>query len=376
MIGAPGALVPAPGIVLWSGPNPPDVRLLLVLVGGIVAGLVLLVKGMGGYRAAGRISGIAPSRVASIAVGEVLVTGTAEPIELTLVSPLQSAPCLYYRSRVTRTGDDSSDEVFREERAVGFWIRDDTGQVRVFPRGARFDVPDRYDESSGGWNGAAVGLQLRMGSAFGPGPDRESQIAALLTVHGSSSDPFGRTAAGGVPLSMGSGDRHYTEARIDAGDIVTVVGQVVPFGDLADPTAANLLDDSLVGTNDAEVAADLAEARAAGLLEDTPAEAWGNAAIEGFGIGRPVRPPELDPAATPPPPGDPALAARAKAAFDISPEALVLAASADVPLVVGLGAPPAIAAREQGKFILGLIGAVVAIGSAMTLALLLGGGVR
>jgi len=378
VIGAPGPLSPAVGIVLWSGPNPPDVRLLLVLVGGIAAGLVLLVKGLGGYRAAGRISGIAPSRVASIAVGEVLVTGTAEPIELTLVSPLQSAPCLYYRSRVTRTGDDSSDEVFREERAVGFWIRDETGQVRIFPRGARFDVPDRYDESSGGWSGGAVGLQPRMGSAFGPGPDRESQIAALLTVQGSSSDPYGRASAGigSVPLSIGSGDRHYTEARIDAGDIVTVVGQVVPFVDLTDPTAANLLDDSLVGANDPEVVADLAEARAAGLLEDTPAEAWGNAAIEGFGIDRPVRPPELDPAATPPPPGDPALASRAKAAFDIAPEALVLAASADVPLVVALGAPPAIAAREQGTFILGLIGAVVAIGSAMTLALLLGGGVR
>ena len=131
-----------------------------------------------------------------------------------------------------------------------------------------------------------------------------------------------------------------------------------------------------MGAADPEVFADLAEARAAGLLEDTPQEAWGNAAIEGFGIGRPVRPPELDPAATPPPPGDPALAARARAAFEIAPEALVLASAADTPLLVSLGSPPAIAAREQGRFVLGLLGAVVAIGSAVALAYLLGGGLR
>src|SRR6476619_5067165 len=147
----------------------PDVRLLLVLVGGIAAGLVLLVKGMAGYRAAGRISGIAPSRVASIAVGEVLVTGTAEPIELTLISPLQSAPCLYYRSRVTDTGSDSDSEVFREERAVGFRVRDATGAVRVFPAGARFDVPDRFDEHSGRWDGDPPGLEPRVGSDCGRG---------------------------------------------------------------------------------------------------------------------------------------------------------------------------------------------------------------
>ena len=49
----------------------------------------------------------------------------------------------------------------------------------------------------------------------------------------------------------------------------------------------------------------VAEARAAGILRATPEEAWGNAAIPGFGIGRPTRPPELDPGAD-----RPALAAR------------------------------------------------------------------
>ena len=45
--------------------------------------------------------------------------------------------------------------------------------------------------------------------------------------------------------------------------------------------SAFLLDGSNVGPDDPEVAGDLAEARAAGLLAATPEEAWGNAAIPG-----------------------------------------------------------------------------------------------
>ena len=125
---------------------------------------------------------------------------------------------------------------------------------------------------------------------------------------------------------------------------------------------------------DPEIAADLAAARASGTLAGSPDEAWGNAAIEGFGIGRPVRAPVLDPAADRPPPADPALAARADAAFEIAPDALVLVASGEVPLLISLGVPATVAAREEWQFIVGLVGAVLAIGSAMTLGVALGGG--
>ena len=140
--------------------------------------------------------------------------------------------------------------------------------------------------------------------------------------------------------------------------------------------AANLLDGTELDRADPEIAADLAAARAAGLLAATPAEAWGNAAIEGFGIGRPVRAPELDPAADRPPPPDPALAARARAAFEIAPDALVLATSDEVPLIVSLGAPGQVAARGEWQFLVGLAGAVLAIGSAMAAAVLVQGGLR
>jgi hypothetical protein len=356
---------------------PPGMVFGALAAAGVVLGLVVLVRGFGGYRAAGRISGTSVSRIASMAVGEVLVSGTAEPIELTLVSPLQSAPCIFYRSRITESGDGDGREVFREERAVGFRVRDASGAVRVFPSGARFDVPDRYDESSSAWSGGPVGLMLRTGSVFAPGPDdRDAQVAALLTVHGASAGDPSLLDRVGLPLTSMSRRNRYREARIDAGDAVTVVGRVLPFADLADPAGANLLDGSGVDAADPEIAADLAAARAAGLLAASPAEAWGNAAIEGFGIGRPVRTPELDPAANRPPPPDPALAERAAAAFSIPPQALILATSEDLPLLISLGAPGQVAARQQWQFVLGLGGAALAIASAMGLALWLQGGLR
>jgi hypothetical protein len=342
---------------------------------GVIAGLLLLVRGFIGYRSAGRITGTSVSRIASLAVGEVLVSGVAEAVELTLISPLQSVPCIYYRSRITESSDGDGRDQFREERAVGFRVRDGGGTVRVFPSGARFDVPDRYDESPGVWGGGVIGFQPRTGSVFALGPEnRDAQIADLLTVHDrgrvSLLDPRG------LPLTLSSGRNHYREARIEPGETVTVVGRVLPFADLDDPAAANLVDGTGLDAADPEIAADLAEARAAGLLAATPEEAWGNAAIEGFGIGQPVRAPELDPAANRPPPPDAALAARAAAAFEIAPDALILATSDEVPMLISLGAPTQVATRGQWQFVLGLVGAAIAIGSAMTMALMLQGGPR
>ena len=346
---------------------------------GIVVGLVLLIRGFGGYRAAGRISGTSVSRIASLAVGEVLVSGTAEPIELTLVSPFQSVSCVYYRSRISESRDSDGRDVFREDRAVGFRVRDASGAVRVFPSGARFDVPDRYDESTSAWGGGPIGLNPRTGPLFAPGPDdREAQLAALLTVRdpGRNRTAWSLLGASGLPISASGGRSHYREARIEPGDTVTVVGRVLPFADLDDPAAANLVDGSGIDGGDPEIALDLAEARAAGLLAATPEEAWGNAAIEGFGIGKPVRTPELDPDANRAPPADPAVAARAAAAFEIAPGALVLATSEDVPLLISFGAPTQVAARQEWQFVLGLAGAALAIGSAMALAVMLQGGLR
>jgi hypothetical protein len=363
---------------------PTDLTLTVLAAAGVVVGLIVLVRGFGAYRAAHRISGTSTSRISALAIGEVLVSGAAEPLELTLVSPLQSAPCLYYRARVREASDGDGRDLFAEERAVGFRVRDASGAVRVFPRGARFDVPNVFDAASGAWDGDPPGLLPRTGSAFGPGPDRDSQIAALLTVRDPGGDPWHRRTPGSPTvlgysssvLGAASGRRHYQEARIDPGEVVTVIGQVLPFSELDDPASANIVEGSADLASDPEIAADLAEAREAGILADSPAEAWGNAAIEGFGIGHPVRSPVIDPAATPPPPPDPAIAAQAAARFEIASGDLVIAASDQVQLIVSLGAPTTAAARHQVQFVIGLLGGVLSIGSAMALALLLDGTIR
>ena len=361
-----------------------DSQLLVVAGGGLVAGLALLVRGLGGYRRASLISDTAPSRISSIAVGEILVSGVVEAAEVTLVSPLQSVDCVFYRSRIDQADGESMGTAFREERAVGFRIRDGSGSLRVFPRGARFEVPPVFDEKTGALGDEPAGLRMRAGATYAAALDRHAQIAALLTVHAPAGAlPSGGDTDGGWqgfaadrlmagPL-RGSRSRHYRESRVEIGAVVTVVGQALPFDQLADPADADRLESSDPLTDDPEIAADIAAARDAGTLTTNPDDAWGNASIPGFGIGRPVRPPELDDAASDPPLASAEEATRIERTFEIAPDALVLAASETVPLVIASGPPAAVAGRAQRLFLVGLLGAVLAIGSAMALALMVGG---
>ena len=348
-----------------------DPTLLAVCLGGIGAGLVLLWRGFGGYRSATRIGDTATSRISALAAGEVRVTGTIERAEVTLVSPLQSRECVWYRATVSSTDRDGHDLV-HEERGVGFRVRDASGSIRVFPRGGRVDAPDRFRERTGLLGDEPPGLALREGSAYGTEmpADRDAAVAALLTVHAPEPDAdFG----GPLPGSLGPAGRQYREARLEIGDVITVVGTALPFGQLDDPSGADRLDrvgDPLTGLDDPTVAAEVAEARAAGELL-TPEAAWGNAAIPGFGIGRPVREPELDPGVAPPVLATPAEAAEADRTFDLEPDLVVIAAGRDSPLLIVPGSPGEAAAREQGRFLVGLLGAVLAIGSAVAGAILL-----
>jgi hypothetical protein len=198
--------------------------------------------------------------------------------------------------------------------------------------------------------------------------DREAAIAALLTVRYPDPDDDGE-------LFGGEGRRRYQESRLEVGDIVTVVGTALPFGHLDDPDGADHLDrlgDPLAGLHDPEVAMNIAEAREAGILT-TPEEAWGNAAIPGFGIGKPVREPELDPGASAAILATPEEAERIERVFDLEPDLLVLAAGRDSPLLIAHGAPDVVVAREEGRFLLGLLGSVLAIAGATGLAVVLAG---
>ena len=334
---------------------------------GVVAGLILLARGMAGYRSLIRVGDTSTSTIASLAAGEVRVSGTVEPAEMTLVSLLQSVPCVYYRSTVggdTEVRGDRSG--YTEERSIGFRVRDATGSLRVFPRGAGFDAPVRFQVEADMVDEAFAGLDIRHGGSTRPAEiDKAMAAAALLTV-----DPH----AADRPAELGSGGRRsYKERRLEPGDPVTIVGRAVPFSDLADPAGADLGNSADPLGDDPEVAADLAEARADGTLVDDPAAAWGNAAIPGFGIGRPVVAPSIDAAAHPLPLADAGAAARADRTFRIAPETLVLAVADEVPLLIAYGLPGNVVGRGQDRFVLGLLGAILAIGSAMVFAVSLSG---
>ena len=206
---------------------------------GIAFGLVLLVKGMAGQRRAARIGDMGSSTISSIAVGEVRISGVVEPAELTLTSPLQSRTCVYYRAKVSESQGRSERTILDEERAVGFRVRDASGDVRVFPRDAHFLVPDAFKEGTGVMGDEPPGLHIRTGGAFQAGfVDREVQIAELLTVHTSSDAPGTDGGSLGGLSTLGfapGGRRDYEEARIEPGDIVTIVGMALPFDQLADP---------------------------------------------------------------------------------------------------------------------------------------------
>ena len=348
----------------------PDRGLSVLAALGVAAGLFLLARGLEGYRSVVRVGDISTSNIDTLAVGEVRISGVVEPAEMTLVSLLQSKPCVYYKSTIGNGGDRRTpDSGYTEERSIGFRVRDVTGALRVFPRGARFDAPLLFEGETGIVGDEPPGLDIRReGSTRATDTERSVAVADLLTVH----EPDGPSLRPG--LRDRGGRRTYRETRLEPGDPVTIIGQALPFADLSDPLDADSGSSSGPGSDDPEIAADLAAARASGSLADDAAEAWGNAAIAGFGIGRPVTQPELDLGVHALPLAAADEAARTRQIFDIAPDALVLAASDEVPLLIAHGIPGEIVARGQTQFIVGLLGAVLAIASAMVFAIDLGGG--
>jgi hypothetical protein len=346
---------------------------------GIIGGLFLLVRGIAAFRAGEAVRGTSTSRIESLAAGEVRLVGTIAPGPVTLVSALQSVPCVYYHARIVEDRGRERTTTLDDERAVGFLLRDGTGTLRVFPRGARWDAPTCFDEPTDWAGDDPPGLDRNYGSGMTTATlDRDAAIAALLTVHrpdGSPADDEPRGILGGVTV-LGTADlgarRHYEERRLAPGDVVTIVGSAVPFGDIEDPATADR-DDPARALDDPEVARSLAEAREAGILANSPEDAWGNAAIPGFGVGRPARAPELDPEARPMPVAPTGAEAAAPAVFDIPPGELVMAVTPDRPLLVRFGNPGEAVARDQGALTLGLGGALLAIVAALVLALALQG---
>lgn len=356
---------------------PPQLFFLVSL--GFVVGLGIFVRGLMSYRQGARLGSIATSSTLGMAAGEVRLTGTVEALGITLVSPLQSTPAVWYRSRIVESGRNEI-EVFREERSVEFALRDRTGFVRVIPREARWEIPTTFHESTDLMGDPPPALDRRVGpsSAVAPDDDREAAVARLLTVQpiptADPGDP-GDTGDAGIPvLGTISGGRRYEESRLEPGQVITVVGFALPFGALPGQPDAETVFDSPASL-DPTLAAELAEARAAGQLASSAQEAWGNAAIPGFGIGQPTETPVLDADARPLPMADAAQVVRAERLFEIPADELVVSSAPGTGLMVCLGRPEEVTAAHDRSFLVGMGGAAVATLSVLALALMIRGAV-
>lgn len=355
---------------------------MLFVAAGLVGGIMLFVRGLVAYRRDRIISSVATSTLDSIAAGEVRVTGTVEPIDQTLISPLQSVPCVWYRARVETTGDNSR-VLLDEEKSQEFRLRGATGEIRVVPRGARWEVGMAYDERTSITGAEPPGLRRRSGTAYqswlqrDPATmsevERETAAQALLTIQRPAaavgSDDWDKGGGSFFGSSTREG-RRYREARLEPGQTITVLGQAWPWGEVREVVLT-----WNPGTNvDRDIAGDIAYAREMGVLAASPEEAWGNAAIPGFGIGLPTVEPELDPEAQRPDvPEDPAVHEEALARYDIPDEELVLSRGLKGGMAIYVGTPADATQHHDSSFLVGILGAVMAALCAFALGAMLTG---
>ena len=205
------------------------------------------------------------------------------------------------------------------------------------------------------------------------GLDREAAIAALLAVPANPPSESALSVLAGTSGSLyGSSDqrRRYREAILAPGDAVTIVGRALPFSDLADPTEADVAIGSDLAADDPEVLGDIAEARQAGLLERRPrrpgATPRSRASASASRCVRPSSTLRRTSCRSPPPAKRP----RPSAGSRSHPTASSSRAPG-VPLLIAHGVPGAAVERHEGRFLVGLLGAILAIASAMALALML-----
>jgi hypothetical protein len=285
-------------------------------------------------------------------------------------------PCVWYRARVS-THDNERVPIEDEERAVHFRISDGSGSIRVVPDGARWEIEPSYDASTSMLGEEPPDLRRRSGAAtVAPVPDdpaamsewqRQAAIDALLTVRQPEPAPDIDVGRGLFGTGSRGNGRRYRESRLEPGETVTIVGQALPWSDVQANMQAAITNRSL----DRDMLDDIEQARASGSLVGSPEEAWGNAAIPGFGIGQPTRSPELDPRVVAPEVPDAAVHKEALQRHVIPPGELVLGRGESGTFAIYKGAPVVAAQHHDAAFILGLVGVAMAAFSALTLGLML-----
>ncbi|HVP31445.1 MAG TPA: GIDE domain-containing protein [Myxococcota bacterium] len=173
----------------------------LLLLAGAAIGLGLFLHGFTLWRRRRRIEDTPTSKVRSLSLGCVELSGRARARTL-LRGPLSSVPCVFFRWRVEeerRSGKSRSWHTVASgsSEAVAFELEDDTGRVLVDPRGAQLEIE----------------AQLR---------ETDPEVTpALREIVGGSGLSFGGWL-------LGSPRVRVTEERIHEGDPLYVLGLAQP----------------------------------------------------------------------------------------------------------------------------------------------------
>jgi len=149
------------GLVVWMFAShrlslPAGVASILALLFGVfgtIAGLYLFVRGFQLLQQKRWIEDTPVTKIAAAAIGPVKVFGKATG-PYTVLSPLASVDCYYYRA-VAWNGADAQNEQELQGRATEilftpFFVEDETGCLMVDPRGAEIELPSDYDEQISG----------------------------------------------------------------------------------------------------------------------------------------------------------------------------------------------------------------------------------
>ena len=117
-------------------------------------GVLMLIGGLASYRKRSLIQNIPTSKIRSIAMGLVEIFGEVVPTkEKLLKSPFTNKDCVYYKyvieeRRRTGSGHYKSSawkKIKEGSESVRFFLKDNTGQVLVEPKGAAVDIPADHE---------------------------------------------------------------------------------------------------------------------------------------------------------------------------------------------------------------------------------------
>ena len=114
---------------------------------GIFVGIFFFIKGFQWFREKRLLEDLPTSKIRSIAMGLVEVSGKAVPCEQSMMlrGPFTNKACVHYKCAVERLikNNNKSDEwelLKKEEKGDYFYLQDATGKVLIDAKGAKYEV--------------------------------------------------------------------------------------------------------------------------------------------------------------------------------------------------------------------------------------------